>query len=317
MRRRRIPFSDRELLFVEQRKCTPRRALHAEFVAAFGRTDVTVDHLKSLCTRRGWLAGRRPWTADDHAQLRALYPHMKTSTVARRLGRTLESIYGRANMFGLAKSAEYLASPDACRLRRGDNVGAPHRFAKGHVPANKGKRMPFHPNSAATRFKKGQRCHNEKWAGHERVDKDGYVLISVNERNPHTGFERRYVMKHKWLWEQLHGPVPNGMALKCLDGNKQNTDPSNWKCVSRGLLPRLNGIHSRHYDDAAAELKPAILAIATLEQVAMEKSGRRTPRARRYRPGERTCLACLTVVTGRAKKCASCKVNGVRYARSA
>jgi hypothetical protein len=31
------------------------------------------------------------------------------------------------------------------------------------------------------------------------------------------------------------------MALKCLDGNKQNTDPSNWEAVPRALLPRLAG----------------------------------------------------------------------------
>lgn len=274
MRGGRIPYSDTELAFVEQRRHMSRRALHAEFIERFGRGDVTQDHLRSLCTRRGWLAGRRLWTRADDEDLKALYPDEKSAKVAKRLGRTLSAVYGRARELGLSKSAAYLASPDACRLRRGDNVGAAYRFKKGHVPASKGKRRPFHPNSAAHQFKKGQRCHNEKWAGHERVDKDGYVWISVNERNPHTGFERRYVMKHKWLWEKLHGPVPNGMALKCLDGNKQNTEPSNWELIPRGLLPRLNGIHGRNYDEAAAELKPSILAIAKLEQASAERRKR-------------------------------------------
>jgi hypothetical protein len=43
---------------------------------------------------------------------------------------------------GLRKSAEYLAGPEACRLQRGDSVGARTRFSAGHVPANKGLRRP-------------------------------------------------------------------------------------------------------------------------------------------------------------------------------
>lgn len=159
--------------------------------------------------------------------------------------------------------------------RKGWMTGRTGRLEKGNVPANKGKKMPYNPNSARTRFKKGHLPHNTKYAGHERVSTYGYVEISINERNPHTGFERRYVLKHRWLWEQKHGPVPEGMALKCLDGNKLNTDPSNWKLIPRGMLPRLNGIHGRGYDDAPAELKPTILAVTELEHRARERGSKR------------------------------------------
>lgn len=152
--------------------------------------------------------------------------------------------------------------------RKGWMTGRTGRFENGITPHNKGKVMPFNPNCAKTQFKKGSRPHNTKYAGHERVSKGGYVEISVNETNPHTGFERRHVLKHRYLWEQAHGPVPEGMALKCLDGNKQNTDPSNWKPVPRAMLPRLNGIYGRGYDDAPADLKPTILAVTELEHQA-------------------------------------------------
>lgn len=56
--------------------------------------------------------------------LRTLYPKISTKHLARSLGRTESAIYGKAAGMGLRKSAEYLASADACRLRRGDNVGA-------------------------------------------------------------------------------------------------------------------------------------------------------------------------------------------------
>lgn len=144
-------------------------------------------------------------------------------------------------------------------------TGRTGQFTPGQEAWNLGRKMPFHPNSARTRFKKGNRPHNTKYLGHERVSVDGYVEVSIDETNPHTGFERRYVLKHRYLWEQQNGPLSEGYALKCLDGNKLNTDPSNWEAVPRALLPRLNGRFGRGYDAAPAELKPTIMATAKLE----------------------------------------------------
>ena len=157
--------------------------------------------------------------------------------------------------------------------RNGWRNGRDCRITKGSVPANKGKKMPFNPNSARTQFKKGQRPQNTKWAGHERVGSHGYVEISINETNPHTGFERRYVLKHRWLWERLHGPLPDGMVLKC-KGDVLNTDPSNWEAVPRGVLPRLSARFGRGYDAAPDELKPVIMAVAKLEHQIAEKKRR-------------------------------------------
>lgn len=155
--------------------------------------------------------------------------------------------------------------------RRGWKTGRTGCFAKGQTPVNKGKPMPYHPNSAATRFKKGRLPHNTNHIGHERLSKDGYVEISVAEINPHTGADRRYVHKHRMLWEQANGKIPEGHRLKCLDGNKQNTDPSNWEALPMALAPRLNGRFGRGYDTAPPELKPTILAIAKLEHAARIK----------------------------------------------
>lgn len=157
------------------------------------------------------------------------------------------------------------------RKRKGWKTGRTGCFAKGVVPHNKGKPFPTRGRAAETQFRKGQRPHNTNYLGHERVSKDGYVEISVDERNPHTGFERRYVLKHRWLWEKAHGPVPAGMCLKCR-GDRLNTDPSNWELVARALLPRLGGRFGRGYDAAPAELKPTIMAVAKLEHSARSRS---------------------------------------------
>ena len=95
--------------------------------------------------------------------------------------------------------------------------------------------------------------------------------VSIAEPNPCTGFERRYVLKHRHLWEQENGHVPKGSALKCLDGDRTNCDPSNWELVDRAMLPRLSGRYGRGYDDAPDELKPVIMATTKLEFAARQK----------------------------------------------
>lgn len=154
--------------------------------------------------------------------------------------------------------------------RKGWMTGRTGCYAPGSAPENKGKKMPFNANSARTQFKKGQRPHNTKHLGHERITKDGYIEISVAETDPHTGFERRYVQKHRWLWEKVNGPVPEGMVLKCLNADKTNTDPKNWEAIPRAMLPRLNGRWSLGYDAAEAEVKPLIMATAKLEHKARQ-----------------------------------------------
>jgi hypothetical protein len=161
----------------------------------------------------------------------------------------------------------------ALRKRKGWKTGRTGCFEPGQTPLNKGKPCApgtggRHPNAQRTQFKKGNEPHNTNFLHHERVSKDGYVEISIDEINPHTGFERRYVLKHRWLWEQANGPVPEGMALKCKT-DRLNTDPSNWELIPRALLPRLNGgRHKRRlaYDAAPVEIKPTIMAVAKLEQ---------------------------------------------------
>lgn len=199
-----IKYTGKQLAWIKSNRKLPRREARRLFVKKFRRKDISVENIKALCSRRGWLTGRTG------------------------------------------------------------------HFPKGSVPFNKGKPCPpgtggRHRNSRKTQFKKGHQPHNTRFLWHERISKDGYVEISINETNPHTGFERRHVMKHKWRWEKKHGPVPKGHCLKCIDGNRSNTDPNNWELISRAMLPRLGGRSRIPYDHAPAELKPTILAIAKLE----------------------------------------------------
>lgn len=173
--------------------------------------------------------------------------------------------------------ARFMRSDVSCEnfkalcTRKGWKTGRTGQIEKGNVPFNKGRKGYCHPGSEKGHFRKGNRPHTWRGPGHERIDKrEGYVVMIVDETNPWTGAPTRQVHKHRWLWERANGPLPDGQVLKCLDGNKTNTDPSNWVAIPRAMLPRLNGRFGRNYDDAPAELKPTILAIAKLEHEARE-----------------------------------------------
>ncbi len=260
----RIRWTARQLAFIKRRRRLPRRELHAEFVRRFRRPEISVDHIKALCVRMGWTGGPRGLPKGhsrsySKAELAFIKPRRKWPR--RELVAEFNDRFGRnvslTNFNNLCKRHGWLTGRDG-------------RLKPGNVPPNKGKKMPYNANSARTQFKKGQPPRNMKHLGHERVDKEGYVWISVAERNPHTGYERRYVMKHRWLWMQQHGPIPNGMVLKC-KGDKLNADPSNWELVARGVLARLNKRYRGAYDHAPDELKPAMMQIAKLDHRLGEK----------------------------------------------
>ncbi len=111
--------------------------------------------------------------------------------------------------------------------RRGWKTGRTGCFVKGQTPANKDKTMPYNANSARTRFQPGQRtgkaAENYKPIGTERITVDGYRERKVNDDLP---FKDRWKLVQRIEWEAANGPIPEGYALKCLDGNKLNCDPT-------------------------------------------------------------------------------------------
>lgn len=207
-------------------------------------------HLHYLPEELAWIEARGDW---PRARLHTAFCFMFDRTDV-----------SQANLTALCK-------------RRGWLTGRTGRFVPGQESHNKGRKGHCAPGSERGWFAKGGRPHTWRGAGHESVDpKDGYIWIIVDETNPYTGAATRRVLKHRWLWEQANGPVPKGHALKCLDGDRTNTRPSNWAAIPRAMLPRLNGRFGRDYDAADPELKPTIMAIARLEH-----------RAREIREGER------------------------------
>lgn len=145
----------------------------------------------------------------------------------------------------------------------GINSGRSGRFEKGHKPWNTGTKGQGLTGENSGSFKKGNAPANRKQLGSERIcSKDGFILIKVAERNPYTGCPTRYKCKHVHVWEQAHGPVPEGMVVLFKDGDRLNCDVDNLILISRSELLRLN---KNGYNKAPDRLKPSILALSKLE----------------------------------------------------
>lgn len=179
---------------------------------------------------------RRPWTEIERTVLRKFYPDAPTFVIAKALGRPLTQVYQQARKLDLQKSATYLASDAACRLRRGDSVGAAFQFPKGHKPWNKGKKGVA-TGGLATRFKAGAMPHNHVPVGTEVTDPDGYLKRKIAE--PKT-----WVYVHRYEWERVHGPIPKSHSLVFKDGNKANVSLDNLELRTKAEMMLRNSVHN-------------------------------------------------------------------------
>jgi hypothetical protein len=193
---------------------------------------------------RKLIAPNHHWTDSEIAMLRRDYHKTPTAKIAEAMGVKPYVVSGKAAKMGIRKSAEYLASPAACRMRV-DTIGARTRFLPGQIPWNKGLRGTNYPGMVATQFKPGYRggraMERYKPIGTERVTIDGYLERKINDDMP---LQKRWRAVHIVLWEEVNGPLPAGHALVFRDGNKRNICLENLELLTRAELMRRNSCHN-------------------------------------------------------------------------
>ena len=102
------------------------------------------------------------------------------------------------------------------------------QWAKGSVPWNKGLEGYCPTGTSDFRFKKGHIPWHTREIYSERLDKDGYVLIKLDDR-------KKWKRKHIWIWEKEYGEVPKDHVIIFRDNDKYNFDINNLKCISRSV----------------------------------------------------------------------------------
>ena len=141
------------------------------------------------------------------------------------------------------------------------------RFRKGHIPANKGKKMSpeQYEKCKATMFKKGNVPVNHMKVGEYTHTTDGYLVKKVQE----NGTQReRFEYVHRKVWEEHNGPIPEGKMVSFLDGDKDNCDIENLVLVDMPENLELNRTKLR-FDNA--ELTKVGVTVAKVRVAARKK----------------------------------------------
>lgn len=180
------------------------------------------------------------WTQEETDTLSRMYPDHYATEIAEILGRPVHSIYNKAALLGLKSSED--------KIRRSGMMSSSHpnvvacRFKAGHVPSNKGKKMSpeIYTKVARTMFKKGNTPHNHREVGSERINKDGYIEVKVAEPS-------RWRCKHRVVWEQHNGEIPEGYNVQFKNGNPLDCRMDNLYLISRAEQMRTENSYIARY----------------------------------------------------------------------
>ena len=140
------------------------------------------------------------------------------------------------------------------------NTGKTGRFETGHIPSNTGKKMlaEVYKKAEPTMFKKGHLPSTYRPVGSERINKYGYIEIKIQD--PAT-----WKLKHRLVWENMHGTIPKDSIVIFKDGNRQNVTIDNLILIKKSINAVLNnsGLAACSGEFKEAAIKLAELKMAT------------------------------------------------------
>lgn len=206
------------------------------------------------------------WTDAETNRLVELYADTHTRVLADIFQKSESKIYAKANRMGLKKSTDYMKMELDRQGMRIRELGAKSRFQKGQTPINKGVKMSqeVYEKVKHTMFKKNHEPVNTKYDGHERIcAKDGYILIRVRKG--------KYVHKHRWIWENAHGAIPENHVVVFRDKNKLNLTIDNLELISRDELARRN---KAEFDSMPEDLK-GLIKIKNKLELKIKQNGKK------------------------------------------
>ena len=243
---------------------------HNEMAQELGKTVSSVKSKCSVCGivlpkeliyKRRAVAARdanahRRLTDSEDEFVKAHYIELTMHEIARRLKRAKSAV-------GCSMKRQGLSLTDKMRDAR-------MRLTKGTESHNKGKKQSEYmtieqiEKTVATRFKKGDKVHNAKPVGSERIGKGTYIQIKVAE-------PRTWKFKQIWVWEQHFGPVQKGYIVIFKDNNNRNFDIDNLDCISRSQHIRMDIIAGK-YIEAVENLSDNYVASVLKRRTGLDNS---------------------------------------------
>ena len=190
---------------------------------------------------------RKLWTEEEKRIVAEMYPEHLASEIGEIIGRSASQVQNCAARMGVKSSYEKIVRTGRMSSHHPNVVAS--RFKKGTVPPNKGKKMSpeVYAKVSRTMFKKGNRTHNYKPVGSERVNVDGYVEVKVADPG-------KWRLKHRVIWEEAHGPIPRGHNVQFRDGNPQNLSLDNLYLISRSEQMKKENCMMARYPEELREV---------------------------------------------------------------
>lgn len=180
------------------------------------------------------------------------------SDLARMLNERFGTSYQAQRVANL-KSYLGVRSGLVTTFQKGKHASKGTEYRPGHVPWTKGKKGLV--CGVRTRFKPGHRPKNYMPVGTVAKNTDGYWRVKMADPNV-------WAFKHRLLWEEAHGPIPDDMVVMFLDGNKDNCTLDNLAMVKRSIHCRINnnGLHGDTPELGRAAILTAELITALAER---------------------------------------------------
>lgn len=229
-----------------------------EFTAASMKSYKHNHNLKSGTP--GGLPKDRPtelYPAEVAAYIRENYKGTGYADMAARLREVFGREYTPTQIMGYYKNHKL-------------NSGLTGRFEKGHVPTNKGRKGYVSPGSEKGWFRKGSQPWDTVPVGTIATKTDGYLWKKID--NKPGDWRQNWKQLHLLVWEEAHGPVPEGHRVIFKDKNRQNCAPENLTLVSlaENVVMNKNGLRFEN----AAHTETGIL-IAKIKIAAGKRKKRR------------------------------------------
>lgn len=201
-------------------------------------THFTVNGIKSFRGNHGYRNYKKQWTSEEYWKYQKRWPQGMYEFI--RDNSWGVSSKEMAEMVNERFGTEFSTQRMKCfRAKYGIRSGVTGWFQKGRSPGNKGKKQSEYCSPEAleasrrTQFKPGDKPVNELPVGTIRTTKDGYLIKKISMTG--TLWER-WKPVHRSVWEDHHGPIPEGMVVLFKDGNKQNCDISNLMLATRAEM---------------------------------------------------------------------------------